>query len=253
MALDEILFSLVNKEIRKFVCTYESFSNHFFFDPPIDRTIRVTQADLLNALEVLENYKYVTSEETLTTYCVECFSISLYLVGKCPRCGSEKIRKGSRISHSCGYEGAREKFGTAVIMICPSCNKKLYESNADYREEKIKYSCVSCNSIFSDYMTFYKCPQCGASYKDGEEPSVSIRVFTPSSKLENERHRLLELYSSIDFLADLLTRLGFEVSKKAVIETKLRETFIDVFGYSQSNKRRLGISVSSNVYFRVHI
>jgi Zn finger protein HypA/HybF involved in hydrogenase expression len=243
MAFNEILFSILNREINKFVCTYERFSNHYFFDPPMDRKLRVTQADLLNALEMLENYNYTTSEETLTLYCIECFSVGLHILGKCPQCGSEKVRKSHYISHSCGYRGNKDKFTDNGNMICPNCNKKLYQQGLDYTDEETKYSCVSCGSIFDNYMTFYKCSKCGASYKQGEEPAVSVRIFTPTAKVENERNQLTELFSSVDFLTDLLKKQGFSVSKKTIIETKLGETFLDAVAYSQTNRRRIGISL----------
>jgi Zn finger protein HypA/HybF involved in hydrogenase expression len=243
MAFNEILFSLVSKEIDKFVCTYERFSNHFFFDPPMDRKLRVTQADLLNALEMLEDYEYTASEETLTLYCIECFSIGLLIVGKCPQCGSERIRKGSYILHSCGYQGMKDKFTDNGKMICPKCNKKLYEKGVDYVDEEIKYGCVSCDSIFGNYMTFYKCSKCGATYKEGEEPAVSIRVHTPTVKVEKERRQLTELFSSVNSLTDLLAKQGFSVSRKTIIETRLGETFLDAVAYSQKDKKRLGISL----------
>jgi len=118
LIVNQIFRGYANEKISRVVCTYEKFSNHYFFDPPLDTATMVSYSGILNALVFLDTNGYFVAEESVTTYCVECFAMGLNLVGRCPSCGSGKIKRGGFSLTSAG--STTLKSFTDRLMVGPA-------------------------------------------------------------------------------------------------------------------------------------
>jgi hypothetical protein len=245
LIVNRVIRDLIEGKIAKVVSTYEKFSNHYFFDPPLDNQTLVPFSDILNALLSLDSAGFLSSEESFTTYCVECFAMGLNLVGRCPSCRSSKIKKGRVILHKCGYQDFEELFRQGDSWTCPSCKQKLYRLEADYRDEGMRYKCVACSSIFEKYSTQYQCPECQASYPEGQEPSVNFKVYTPTELLLERKFFAHNSFELSDLVARHLSKMGYDVRNSLLLEESGEAFYWDVAATLRGStpKRRVGVSV----------
>jgi hypothetical protein len=211
LIVNQIFREYANEKISRVVCTYEKFSNHYFFDPPLDTTTMVPYSDILNALVFLDTNGYFVAEESVTTYCVECFAMGLNLVGRCPSCGSGKIKRGRVLAHKCGCHDFEELYRQADGWSCPSCKKRLYVAGADYTDEGMRYKCVSCGSIFEKYSTNYQCPECMSTYAEGDEPSVNFKLYMPTRFAQSKKHQIRTAFRINEMVGNYLAKMGYDI------------------------------------------
>jgi Zn finger protein HypA/HybF involved in hydrogenase expression len=215
-------------KLTKVVSIQERFSNHYFFDPPIDKEIMVPYANILNALTVLENWGFMVSSKSVTRYCVECFTMGLNVAGRCPFCGSTRIRKGKIFAHKCGYRGFEEIFRSGDKWVCPKCQKQLYMEGGDYKDEGSQFKCMTCGNIFEKYATFYQCPNCHTYYEEEQAPSIEFNVYTPSGQLTAKKGVIRSSFNVTERVAQYLQKSGFNTTMYTLTEVKEEFYFWDL-------------------------
>lgn len=240
LIVNQIFREYSNEKISRVVCTYEKFSNHYFFDPPLDTTTNVPYSDILNALVYLDNGGYFVAEESVTTYCVECFAMGLNLVGRCPSCGSGKIKRGRVLVHKCGCRDFEELYRQSDNWQCPSCKKRLYVAGADYTDEGMEYKCVSCGSIFEKYSTNYQCPECMSTYAEGDEPSVNFKLYLPTRFAESKKHQMKAAFRVNEMVGNYLAKMGYDIRMFFLQEHAGESLYWDLVA-SHPNKRSTGM------------
>jgi DNA-directed RNA polymerase subunit RPC12/RpoP len=233
--------SFAFRKLTKVVSIREKFSNHFFFDPPIDKETSAPYSDILNALSTLEGWNYLQSSRSVTRYCVECFTVGLNLVGRCAFCGSTRIRRGKVLSHKCGYRGFEELFRQEDKYICPKCQKQLYIEGEDYRDESLQYKCMTCGNIFEKYATYYQCPSCHAYYEEEQAPSIEFVVYEPTSTLLSRRSVITNSFKISERVAQYLSKVGYVTKMYNVQEAK------DDLVYWDLTAQKTDGSASSNI------
>jgi hypothetical protein len=208
--------------LSKVVSIQEKFSNHYFFDPAIDKETSVPYSDILNALSTMDGWGYLSSTRSVTRYCVECFTMGLSLVGRCPFCGSTRIRRGKVLSHKCGYRGFEELYRQGEKWICPKCQKQLYMNGADFKDEGMLFKCMTCGNIFDKYATYYQCPNCHAYYEEDQAPSIEFVVYEPTAPLTAKKPLIANSFKINERVAQYLTKQGYE-SKLYYVQEKQDE------------------------------
>ncbi|HVP24234.1 MAG TPA: hypothetical protein VMS77_10025 [Conexivisphaerales archaeon] len=235
LSLSNIVRNFAYEKLTKVVSIQERFSNHYFFDPPIDKEISVPYANILNALTVLENWGYMTSSKSVTRYCVECFTMGLNVAGRCPFCGSTRIRKGKIFAHKCGYRGFEEIFRMGDKWVCPKCQKQLYMEGGDYKDEGSQFKCMTCGNIFENFATFYQCPNCHTYYEEEQAPSIEFITYNPSNNLITRKGTLKSSYNVTERVAQFLQKAGFDVKMYALKELKEEFYFWDVLAHKEED------------------
>jgi hypothetical protein len=233
-------------KLAKVVSIQEKFSNHFFFDPAIDKETSVPYSDILNALSVMDGWGYLSSTRSVTRYCVECFTMGLSLVGRCPFCGSTRIRRGKVISHKCGYRGFEELYRQGEKWICPKCQKQLYMSGADYKDEGMLFKCMTCGNIFDKYATYYQCPNCHAYYEEDQAPSIEFVVYEPTAALTAKKPLIANSFRINERVAQYLTKIGYEIRLYYVQETNEELIYWDLLAKlpgEEEKEANIGVSV----------
>jgi Zn finger protein HypA/HybF involved in hydrogenase expression len=228
LSISFLIRNFAYEKLTKIVSIQERFSNHYFFDPPVDKEIPVPYANILNALTVLENWGFMTSSKSVTRYCVECFTMGLNVAGRCPFCGSTRIRKGKIFAHKCGYRGFEEIFRMGDKWVCPKCQKQLYMEGGDYKDEGSQFKCMTCGNIFEKYATFYQCPNCHTYYEEEQAPSIEFNVYTPSSQLIAKKGVIKNTFNVTERVAQYLQRSGLESKMYSLMEMKEEYYYWDV-------------------------
>lgn len=228
LSQSNIIRNFAYEKLTKVVSIQERFSNHYFFDPPIDKEISVPYPNILNALTVLENWGYMTSTKSVTRYCVECFTMGLNVAGRCPFCGSTRIRKGKIFAHKCGYRGFEEIFRMGDKWVCPKCQKQLYMEGGDYKDEGSQFKCMTCGNIFENFATFYQCPNCHTYYEEEQAPSIEFVTYNPSNNLITRKGTLKSAYNVTERVAQFLQKAGFAPKMYSLRERKDEFFFWDI-------------------------
>lgn len=232
-------------KLSKVVSIQEKFSNHFFFDPPIDKETSVPYSDILNALSVMDNQGYLSSSRSVTRYCVECFTMGLSLVGRCPFCGSTRIRRGRVISHKCGYRGFEELYRQGEKWVCPKCQKQLYMNGADFKDEGMLFKCMTCGNIFDKYATYYQCPNCHAYYEEDQAPSIEFIVYEPTTALTAKKPLIANSFKINERVAQYLSKMGYEIRLYYVQEASEELIYWDLLAKTRlQDEKEEGVGVS---------
>lgn len=230
--------------ISKVVSIQEKFSNHFFFDPPIEKETSLPYSDILNALSVMDSWGYLSSTRSVTRYCVECFTMGLSLVGRCPFCGSTRIRRGKVLSHRCGYRGFEELFRQGEKWVCPKCQKQLYMNGADFKDEGMLFKCMTCGNLFDKYATYYQCPNCHAYYEEDQSPTIEFIVYEPTAPLTAKKPLILNSFRINERVAQYISKLGYETKLYYTQETKEELIYWDLFAKSSNDEESyIGVTV----------
>jgi hypothetical protein len=222
LSMSWLVRNFAYEKLAKVVSIQERFSNHYFFDPPIDKEIAVPYPNILNALTVLENWGYMTSSKSVTRYCVECFTMGLNVAGRCPFCGSTRIRKGKIFAHKCGYRGFEEIFRMGDKWVCPKCQKQLYMEGGDYKDEGAQFKCMTCGNIFEKFNTFFQCPNCHTYYEEEQAPSIEFVTYDFSTNMVTRKGTLKSSYNVTERVAQFLQKSGFEPKMYSLMEMKER-------------------------------
>jgi DNA-directed RNA polymerase subunit RPC12/RpoP len=228
LSLSLIIRDFAYEKLSKVVSIQEKFSNHYFFDPPLDKELPVPYHNILNALAALENWGYMASLKSVTRYCVECFTMGLNVAGRCPFCGSTRIKKGRMFAHKCGYRGFEEIFRMGDKWVCPKCQKQLYMEGGDYKDEGSQFKCMTCGNIFENFATFYQCPNCHTYYEEAQAPSIEFVTYNPTNTMTMRKGTIKSAYDVTERVAQYLQKSGFEQKMYSLTEMKEEFYFWDV-------------------------
>ncbi|MEM0117814.1 MAG: hypothetical protein QXV32_05150 [Conexivisphaerales archaeon] len=240
-AMHHILTALAVGKAQKVLLTREKFSGHIFVEPRFQLDENVMLEDVVNVLQDLSLSGYLSKSESVSTYCVKCFTQNLLLVGRCPSCGSTQIRRGSELEHTCGYSGFETMFVSKRGMVCPACGGSLGKEGTDYRSKGKVYRCISCSKLFPNYKASYECSNCGASYEKGNEPSLEVTSYEVTEKFWAGSLGLLAAYRLKDTIMMKLQQTGYKVTAPFYHQTRSGNIFLDVLAENKSD--RIGVKI----------
>ena len=228
LSLGSVVRNLAYEKLSKIVSIQERFSNHYFFDPPIDKEIPVPYPNIVTSLATLESWGLLNGTKSVTRYCVECFTMGLNVAGRCRFCGSTRIRKGRIFAHKCGYRGFEEIFRMNDKWVCPKCQKQLLMEGGDYKDEGNQYKCMTCGNISDTFATFYQCPNCHTYYEEQQAPSIEFVTYVPSGTLSMKRGMIKSAYNVTERVAQFLKKSGYEPKMYLMKQVKQESSYWDV-------------------------
>lgn len=83
--------------------------------------------------------------------CNHCNSGFLNYRESCPKCNSYDLVAEKLIHHiDCGYIGLEKAFGYPGQLICPNCEKGLFQLGVDFTNPSGTYSCNTCKHLFRE-------------------------------------------------------------------------------------------------------
>lgn len=93
--------------------------------------------------------------------CNQCNSAFLNYRETCPKCNSYNLVAESLIHHiECGYIGLEKAFGNPRQLICPNCEKQLWQLGSDFTKPAGTYSCNNCKHLFRESIKKAFCFNC---------------------------------------------------------------------------------------------
>jgi hypothetical protein len=240
-ALTQILRGFSQGSFSDVVSSYEKYTNHYFFHPALENEIPVPQSDIINALDYLDNQGVLLSEETITRYCIDCFSLDVELSQKCPSCGSLDVLFGKTLTHKCGYKDIEGNFGSPENMICPGCKEGIYSIFSECQVGEPTFMCRTCKSYFEVATPAYVCKDCGRIYKAGEEPYVRIKKYEPAPLLIALKPDIISTFKLYEALCGYLEKKDLQLRKNAILDEGEIITYWNALLYAQNSKERFGI------------
>ncbi len=132
---------------------YPLVSNHFANEES------AALIDMLNNLT--ENDYFVKQFVDRVNLCNQCNSAFLNYRESCPKCNSYNLVAEGLIHHiDCGYIGLEKAFGNPRQLICPNCEKQLWQLGSDYTKPSGTYSCNNCKHLFRESVKKVFCFNC---------------------------------------------------------------------------------------------
>ena len=93
--------------------------------------------------------------------CKNCSSSFLNYREVCPKCNSFNLVAEGLIHHlDCGYIGLEKAFGNPRQLICPNCEKGLWQFGVDYTKPTGTFSCNNCKHLFRESTKNVFCFNC---------------------------------------------------------------------------------------------
>jgi Zn finger protein HypA/HybF involved in hydrogenase expression len=247
-ALGYILKGFAEDDFTDVVSSYEKYTNHYFFHPAFENEIPVPQSDIVNALSFLDNQNILISEETITRYCVDCFSLNVELTQKCPSCGSLDVLFGKTITHKCGYRDIEGAFGNPDKLICPRCKEGIYSIYSDCKIGDPTFVCRTCKSYFDVATPVYVCKDCNRIYKSGEEPYVRIKRYEPAPLLAAIKQDIMSTFLLLEALCSYLEKKGLDVRRNAILDQGEIITYWNALLLRKESKEKFALMALAPVF-----
>lgn len=243
LVLNKLLKELAEEKISDVISSYEKYTNHYFFEPAIQREVPVTESDVIAALDHLADTGILSGEEFQSRYCVECFGVNVELTAKCPNCGSTKVLFGKIVTHRCGLKDIEAAYGKSGSWVCPQCKEGIYSLHEECNVGGPSYKCKACNVFFEVPRNCYTCSDCGQVYEPGEEPYVRIKKYKPSPILKALRNDIISCHKLFDALCNYLVKNKYVVRRSILYDEDDTSVFWDAI--AEKGRSKYGILVLS--------
>ncbi len=181
--------------------------------------------------------------------CNQCNSAFLNYRETCPKCNSYNLVAESLIHHiECGYIGLEKAFGNPRQLICPNCEKQLWQLGTDFTKPSGTYSCNNCKHLFRESIKKAFCFNCKntstidllnniiiSSYKITDN-GIKMAIGEPKKEIEKTEPSISGFVSFTTFT----TFLEYEIQRAKTSNTSVSIGKIKI-DISLNDKNRLGV------------
>lgn len=237
-----------NKELTPIV----SSKSHIGYEFPLV-SLHFQEEETTRLLAILNNLTekdyFVKQFIDRVHLCNKCSSAFINYREICPKCNSYNLVAESLIHHiECGYTGLEKAFGNPRQLICPNCEKQLWQLGSDYTKPSGTYSCNNCKHLFRESIKKAFCFNCKnstspdslnhtiiSSYKITDN-GIKIAIGEVKKEIEKSEPSISGFVSFTTFT----TFLEYEIqrAKTSNSSVSIGKIKIDI---SLNDKNRLGV------------
>jgi hypothetical protein len=122
--------------------------------------------------------------------CPSCISVNVSNDYVCPNCNSIDIERKTLLEHTaCGNIDSVDNFLVEGGLLCPKCNKELFEAGVDYQKLGAWFQCSQCGKRSDMPSPIHRCRNCGHIFTIRDTGFVNIYAYRLGSEAEEEFKR----------------------------------------------------------------
>ncbi len=122
--------------------------------------------------------------------CPSCLSVNVSNDYVCPNCNSIDIERKTLLEHTaCGNIDSVDNFLVEGGLLCPKCNKELFEAGVDYQKLGAWFQCSQCGKRSDMPSPIHRCRNCGHIFTIRDTGFINIYAYRLGSEAEEEFKR----------------------------------------------------------------